>query len=92
MSIDLPRELEAIVQRELATGQYDSKEQVYARALRMLQHWRKFQLRRDVQIGLEQLDRGEGIRIEDDEGLRNFFDELMSEVNHELDSRSTASE
>lgn len=58
----------------------------------MLEQWRKLQLWRDVQKGLEQLDRGEGIRIEDDEGLRNFFDDLMSEVNHELDSRSTASE
>ena len=39
-------------------------------------------------LGLEQLDRGECVEL-DDESLGKFFDEIEDEVNRELSLRTT---
>jgi len=62
----MPRQLapdhEAVVERMVASGQYGEADQVIGEALRLLEeHERLQQLRAKLTIGLDQLDRGEGI-------------------------------
>jgi antitoxin ParD1/3/4 len=65
MNITLTAELEEIIQAEIASGLYSSATEVVREALcliaardRFLESQRE-SLRRDVQAGLKQLDRGE---------------------------------
>ena len=62
----------------VATGRYESGEQVVREAFRLLQEQdRQFaSLRTDVKKGFDQLERGEGIEL-DDQGLREFFDDIQ---------------
>lgn len=46
------------------------------------------ELRQNLQLGLEQLDRGECVEL-DDESLGTFLDQIEDEVNRELTPRTT---
>ena len=66
MNISLTKELEAMVQEQVRSGQYSSASEVIRDALRMF-HDRQLQrqikleeLRKEIDIGLEQMERGEG--------------------------------
>lgn len=66
MSIVLNPELEKIVEGKVASGRYSSAAEVLREALQLMVERDRFlemqheALRRDVQAGLDQLDRGEG--------------------------------
>ena len=45
---------------------------------------RRQELRQELQIARDQLDRGEGIELDGEEALEAFFDEIKAEVNAEL--------
>jgi Arc/MetJ-type ribon-helix-helix transcriptional regulator len=68
MAISITPELEHVVQGIYAGGQYASETDVIATALYLLQQ--RDQLRRELQKGCEELDRGE--RVDADE----FFNDL----------------
>ncbi|HVC97413.1 MAG TPA: type II toxin-antitoxin system ParD family antitoxin [Pirellulales bacterium] len=74
MTISIPPQFAGFVADELATGKYQTKEEVVTAALQLLQEReRKLNaLRADIQVGLDQLDRGEGIVISDEESLNRF--------------------
>lgn len=77
MTIELPPELAAFVEQELASGQYQTQTQIVCQGLMLLQ--RKLQLdelRGKIQEGIDELDRGEGIRIENEEQLEAFFNDI----------------
>ena len=78
MTTLIPPELESFVQQQLASGEYRSAEEVIGAGLRVLQELKHRQedFRKEVQIGVDQLDRGEGILL-DQAGLRQFFDEIQ---------------
>ena len=59
MSLELSQELEMMVQTILRTGQYQSESEVLHEALDLLS--RRDDLRKDLQAGMEEIDRGEGI-------------------------------
>jgi antitoxin ParD1/3/4 len=59
MSLELSQELEMMVQTILRTGQYQSESEVLHEALGLLS--RRDDLRKDLQAGMEEIDRGEGI-------------------------------
>ena len=67
MQISLPSDLVQLVDERLQNGHYPSQEEVIREALRLLKQRDELesshleQLRQDVQVGLEQLKRGEGI-------------------------------
>jgi antitoxin ParD1/3/4 len=67
MNVSLTPELESLVQSKVQSGRYQSASEVIREGLRLLQdqdHLREAQLaevRRKIQTGLDQLDRGEGI-------------------------------
>jgi antitoxin ParD1/3/4 len=67
MEIALPKGLADFVREQLDSGLYESPDEVYRDGLRLLKERRDGEalklerLRKDLAVGLEQLDRGEGV-------------------------------
>jgi antitoxin ParD1/3/4 len=67
MNITLKPEEEQLIQEKLKSGKYETVYEVIVEALRLLEerdkHYEKWveETRKKVAVGLEQLDRGEGI-------------------------------
>ena len=67
MNISLTRELEEFIARKVKKGLYKSASEVVREALRLLRERDRTaegqlaELHREIQVGLDQLDRGEGI-------------------------------
>ena len=67
MNVSLTPELESLVQEKVKSGLYNSASEVIREALRLLQEQdqlrqiRMQNLRKEIQIGIDQLDRGEGV-------------------------------
>jgi len=67
MNVSLTKELEELVSGKVKTGLYQTASEVIREGLRLLEerdrlyHLRLEELRRDVRVGLDQLDRGEGV-------------------------------
>jgi antitoxin ParD1/3/4 len=65
MHIPLPRDLEELVERKVKAGQYESASDVVVEALYLLAARDRFlegereELRREIQIGIDQCERGE---------------------------------
>ena len=65
MNVSLTPELERLVQEKVESGLYNSASEVVREALRLLrerdevQRMRLEELRREIQIGIDQADRGE---------------------------------
>jgi len=76
MSSSLPPDLEDFVRHEVATGNYPSPEEVISDGLRLLRERKLYELRRDIDAGLSQIGRGEGIELNDDEALCEFFEDI----------------
>lgn len=78
MSESLSPEVQQVVQQELAAGRYGSENEVLLEAVRLLaeRNRRREELRREIQIGRDQLDRGEYTEY-DEVSLRKYFDELQ---------------
>lgn len=81
MNISLTKELEELVTTKVASGRYHSASEVVREGLRLLEEHdllrqaRIEQLRKDIQVGIDQLDRGEG-KAYDDVSLGQLFDDL----------------
>jgi antitoxin ParD1/3/4 len=74
MAIEITPEVESLVNGIYASGQYANETAVIAAALQLLQQ--REQLRRDLQHGLDELERGQ--RLDADE----VFARLRSSVTH----------
>jgi antitoxin ParD1/3/4 len=76
----LPPDLKAFVQGQLASGKYQSERDLLCDAVQLMceRETRVNALRADVEIGIEELKRGECTEIESDEQLRDFFDDIES--------------
>ncbi len=70
-------EIQSIVDEQLATGQYGSADEVVLEAVRLLaeRNRRLERLRREIQIGCDEIERGEYTDY-DDASLKARFDEL----------------
>jgi antitoxin ParD1/3/4 len=89
MPDSLPPELQQFVDQELASGRYQSTAAVICAGLRLLHDLRLHELRQDIKAGLQQLDRGEGIDIQDEASLQDFFDDIRKRGRERLqESRS----
>jgi len=75
----IPPEFEQFVQQQVASGEYPSQEDVVTAGLQVLREMKRRQaeFRREVQVGVDQLDRGEGIALTVEE-LRAFFDDVQA--------------
>jgi antitoxin ParD1/3/4 len=84
MNVSLTPELESLVQQKVNSGLYTSASEVVREALRLLndrdtiQQQRMAELKREIAIGLDQLNRGEGIAY-NEQSLRAMFDEIKQD-------------
>ena len=74
----IPAEFEPFIEHQLATGRYQSTQEVVSDALRLLCEQGLETLRKEIQVGIDQLDRGEEIEIDSEEGLKRFFDDIAT--------------
>ena len=66
---------------------FESEAEVVGEALRLLRQRRLHELRKEIDVGVEQLDRREGIEIEDEQSLREFFEDIKRRGRQRLDSK-----
>ena len=85
----LPPELQHFVEQELASGRYRSRDEVICEGLRLLRERRLYELRREIDVGLEQLDRGEGIEFEDEQALKAFFEDIKQRGRERLEAHES---
>ena len=83
MHISLTPELESQVKAKVETGLYNNASEVIREALRFMEthedwiHELKLaRLREQLKVGLDQLDRGEGIEIESKAALDTLFGDI----------------
>jgi antitoxin ParD1/3/4 len=82
----IPAEFEPFIAHQLATGRYSSAEEVVSNALRLLCEQELQALRQNIQVGVDQLDRGDEIVIESEADLNRFFDEIQHEGEKEIEA------
>lgn len=84
----LPADLEQFVQQELARGKYQSRDEIIVEALTLFQEYerRRQQLQADIQLGLDQLDRGEYTEY-DEQGLDELCERIKTEGRKKLASK-----
>lgn len=88
MSSAIPSEFTQFVQQELASGRFQSTEEVVGEGLRLLRERRRQELQQQLRVGMDQLDGGEGIELDDAE-LAGFLDDIEAEVRRELAAGKT---
>ena len=80
MSHPYPPELQQLLHEGLASGRYQSEEEMLLEAVRLLRQ-RDTDLdgfKQNLKTRLARLERGEGIELEDDRALRSFFDDIQT--------------
>ncbi len=80
MSPVIPAEFVPFVTRELASGKYRCEADVVSAALRLLEarEQKLDALRADLQVGIDQLERGEYVEIRNEEDKRAFIEGLSA--------------
>jgi antitoxin ParD1/3/4 len=88
MTVEIPPDLQQFVDQIIGAGGYKSEAEVVGQALRLLQQRQRRieELRREIQPALEQLDRGEGIKLKDEEELRLFFEGIKERGQNRLEA------
>jgi antitoxin ParD1/3/4 len=92
MPSTIPPEFEQFVKHELTTGRYQSAEEVITDALRLLRDRKLYELRKEIRAGLEQLDRGAGIDIADEQALHEFFEDIKRRGRQRLQAKQAGNE
>lgn len=87
MHISLTSELEARIKAKVESGLYNNASEVIREALRFMEtheDWirevKLARLREQLRVGVEQLDRGEGMLIQSPADLDDFFDSIRQEA------------
>src|SRR5262245_62068309 len=92
MNVSLTPQLERLVHQKVKSGAYLSASEVVREGLRLLQErdavreFRLAELRKEIQIGLDQLERGEGVTL-DEEGLKKYMDDVKERGRRRLAKR-----
>jgi antitoxin ParD1/3/4 len=84
MNVSLPAELENFVQNLVLTGSYPGPSEVVGEALQMLK--RHEELRREIQVGIDELDRGEFVDGEEAFAYLMSKAKKLSETSSESDA------
>lgn len=89
MSSIIPPECQMFAADAVASGKYRSEQELVFTALRLLErHERRLDaLRTDLQMGLSELDRGEGIVLSDASAQQAFFDDIKARGRQHLRGR-----
>ena len=97
MNISLTPELRDFVAKKVESGLYKSASEVVREGLRLLvkrEHEQRLGFRFDsvdalkakLQVGIDQIDRGESVRLDGEEELRGFFDDIKASGRKRLES------
>lgn len=85
MHISLTPELESRVKAKVESGLHNNASEVIREALRFMdthEDWihevKLARLREQLKVGIDQLERGEGITLESKEALGAFFDDIKA--------------
>ena len=80
MCHSFPPELQRLLHEGLAAGNYQSEDEMLLEAVRLLRQRDTDleQFKKNLTTRLQRLDRGEGIELEDDQALRQFFDNIQT--------------
>jgi len=88
MTVEIPSELQPFVDQIIHSGSYNSEAEVVGSALRLLRERqaRIEELRQKIQPALDQLDRGEGIELKNEDELRLFFEDIKERGRKRLEA------
>ncbi|MCC6124830.1 MAG: type II toxin-antitoxin system ParD family antitoxin [Pirellulales bacterium] len=88
ISPSFPQDLGSFIGQQIAAGKYHSEEELMIHAVRVLREVeaRKRQFAEDVQLGFEQLERGESTAY-DEAGLRRRYEALKERVQRRVAAR-----
>lgn len=85
MHVSLTAELESRVKAKVESGLYNNASEVIREALRFMdthEDWihevKLANLRKQLKVGTDQLDKGEGIAIESKSALDSLFDDIKA--------------
>lgn len=85
MHVSLTPELESRIKAKVESGLYNNASEVIREALRFMdthEDWihevKLARLREQLKVGVDQLERGEGITLESKEALSAFFDDIKA--------------
>jgi Arc/MetJ-type ribon-helix-helix transcriptional regulator len=83
-----PPDLRLFIAQQIAEGKYQSEEELMIHAVRVLREVQahKQQFAEDIQLGLDQLERGKYVEY-DEEGLRRHFEELKTHIKNRISER-----
>jgi antitoxin ParD1/3/4 len=86
MTVEIPVEYQQIVTDAISRGDFKTGTEMVAEGLRVLEERRRTAdyLRREMQIGLDELDRGEYDEF-DVKSLKEFFERVKAEGRAELE-------
>ena len=89
----IPAEFQPFVSDAVASGRYRSEDELIAAALRLLEERerRLTALREDIRIGIDELDRGEGIDLSNPSARQAFFDDIKARGRQRLTAQAKAS-
>jgi len=85
ISQPLPPELDQFVEQQLALGKYGSEQELFADAVRLLREVeiQQRQLHSDIQLGIDQLERGQ-VNEYDLDHLRQRFEQLKDRARQRM--------
>jgi len=90
VEVTLTPEHERMIAEQVTSGRFSSPDEAIAAALTLLQHRDELTLeeeRKLVQVGIDQLDRGEGVTIETREEMNAFFEQIKRRSSERRESR-----
>ena len=85
-NINLTEHFNAFLERQISLGRYGNASEIVREALRLLEeqeHVREARLkalRQAAKQGFDQIDQGQGIRLQGKAGLAQFFNEINTEL------------
>jgi putative addiction module CopG family antidote len=88
MTVEIPPDLQQFVHQVIDSGAFKSEAEVVSQSLRLLaeRQRRIEELRREIQPALDQLDRGEGIKLKDEDELRKYFESIKERGRERLEA------
>ena len=83
----LPRELQEYVDQEVARGNFPSGEELLRDAVRLHRDRKLYELRKQVEAGLVDVEQGAVVECSDDASLPEFFEQVKSRGREQLAGR-----
>ncbi len=89
MPMMLPPDLQQFLQAEVANGKYSSADEALVAGVRLLRdrERQREELRRELDLGLAALERGDVVTLDGEGELNSFFDDIVARGQERLAAR-----